>query len=140
DLVTLHPALLGEVIDHDLGPERVQVGAATGQWAGVIEHHPDLELLGLGVRVADRRGGRQREDDDDPEGEEGPYDGSAQRHERPPKRRRSGTERGARHYKLAGPCCQGPAGRSERPRLRRAVARTCPARRRRGSAPRGWSG
>ena len=92
------------------------------------------------VRVADRRARRQREDRDDHGADEGPCDGTAQRHERPPKRRRSGTERGARHYKLAGPCCQGPAGRSERPRLRRAGARTCPARRRRGSAPRGWSG
>jgi hypothetical protein len=45
--IALDAALLHEVIDHDLGAERVQVRAAAGQRTGVVEHHPDLQLLRL---------------------------------------------------------------------------------------------
>src|SRR5467141_314308 len=43
DLIALDAAFLDEIVDHDLGAERVQLGAAARERAGVVVDDADLE-------------------------------------------------------------------------------------------------
>src|SRR5262249_16651243 len=45
DLIAPNPALSIEIVDHDLGAERVQFRAAGRHRAAVVVDHPDLDLL-----------------------------------------------------------------------------------------------
>src|SRR5207245_1860146 len=55
DLIALDAALLDEVVDHDLGAERVELGAAARERAGVVIDDADLQLLALRRRVRRQR-------------------------------------------------------------------------------------
>src|SRR5438094_850281 len=55
DLIALDAALLDEVVDHDLGTERVELGAAARERAGVVIDDADLQLLALRRRVRRQR-------------------------------------------------------------------------------------
>jgi hypothetical protein len=56
-LVALDAALLDEIIEHDLGAERVQLGAAARERAAIVVDHADLDLLCV-LRVHGHRDAR----------------------------------------------------------------------------------
>jgi len=59
DLVTLDPALLDEVVEHDLGAGVLQLRACTGERAGQVVDDADLDLLLL--RLGARRHAEHRD-------------------------------------------------------------------------------
>src|SRR5262249_49670769 len=64
DPIAFDAALLDEVVDHDLGAERMQLGPAAGEWARVVVDDADLELLALsGSLRGERRADHERCDD-----------------------------------------------------------------------------
>jgi hypothetical protein len=67
DLVAADAALLGEVVDHDLGAERVELGPAARERPGVVIDHADLDLLALGLGVGDEGRTEDQRRGDQPE-------------------------------------------------------------------------
>ncbi len=45
DLIALNPRPFIEIVNHDLGAEGVEIGAAGRQGAAVVVDHPDLDFL-----------------------------------------------------------------------------------------------
>ena len=63
DLITLDPAVPVEIVDHDLGAERVEIGATARQRAAVVVDHPDPDLLLRFLRRGYCRSDQQRRGD-----------------------------------------------------------------------------
>jgi hypothetical protein len=60
DLIALDPALAIEIVDHDLGAERVQIRAAGRQRTAVVVDHPDFDLLSRYLRCSRCRAKQQQ--------------------------------------------------------------------------------
>src|SRR4029077_6193106 len=60
DLIALYPALIIEICEHDLGAERMEIGATGCHRAAVIVDHPDLDLLRCFVGCGYSRAKQQR--------------------------------------------------------------------------------